>query len=142
VIERAAVTKFAFSGLHEVFAGFGLVVGVDGAEHGLTEAGGEGVIGVSELGRAMSKLAVVHEWALSAADEVFAHLGLELLLELVELGIAASVEVFVVCLMGQVSVHFTRRVVEVLFRLAVGAQLSAVGLLFLRPELANIFGKL
>jgi hypothetical protein len=60
----------------------------------------------------MGKLAVLHEWALSAIEEVLAHLGLELLLQGVELTLIA-VEVVVVGLLSQVSEDLAWWVVEV-----------------------------
>ena len=60
----------------------------------------------------MSELAELLEWAGSLFHEVLAHLGLVFLLELVELALV-SIEVVVVVLLGEMSEHFARRVVEV-----------------------------
>ena len=60
----------------------------------------------------MSELAELVEWALSFVHEMFAHLGLILLLELVELTLV-SVEVVIVVLLGEMSKNFTWRIVEV-----------------------------
>jgi hypothetical protein len=114
VEETAAVTKLAAAGcqFRPVLARNGLVVGVDGAKRGLSEVLGQRIIGLSELLRAMSKLTVFSEWAFTGLREVPAELSLILLLERVELTLV-SIEVVVVRLLGQVSEHLLRRIVEI-----------------------------
>lgn len=119
VVEAAAVAELAdqvevfwLSGLDPVLARDRLVVRVDGAERGLAEVLGQGIVGLSELLRAVGKLAVLSERAGAVLREVAAELGLVLLLERVELALV-SVEVVVVRLLGQVSEDLLRRVVEI-----------------------------
>ena len=122
--ETAAVAKLAAAGcqFRPVLARNGLVVGVDGAKRGLSEVLGQRlfsvnhfvtyIIGLSELLRAMSELTVFVEWACTGLREVPAELSLILLLERVELTLV-SIEVVVVRLLGQVSEHLLRRIVEI-----------------------------
>jgi hypothetical protein len=114
VEETAAVTKLAAAGcqFRPVLARNGLVVGVDGAKRGLSEVLGQRIISLSELLRAMSELTVFSEWAFTGLREVPAELSLILLLERVELTLV-SIEVVVVRLLGQVSEHLLRRIVEI-----------------------------
>ena len=102
VVEAAAVTELAdreevlrLAGIEPVLARDRLVVRVDGAERGLSEVLGQRIIGLSELLRAMGKLAVFVERAGAGLGEVAAELSLVLLLERVELALV-SVEVVVV----------------------------------------------
>lgn len=112
VVEGAAVTILAFSKVDEVLAWLGLVVGVDSTEGSLSEVLWEWVIWLSQLSGSMSELAELHEWAVSLFHEMFAHLGLIFLLELVELTLV-SVEVVIVVLLGEMSENFTWWVVKV-----------------------------
>ena len=128
VVEGAAVTILAFSKVDEVLAWLGLVVGVDSTEGSLSEVlwewliqqnqrseGSWGltyVIWLSQLSGSVSELAELHEWAVSLFHEMFAHLGLIFLLELVELTLV-SVEVVIVVLLGEMSENFTWWVVKV-----------------------------
>lgn len=112
VVEGAAVTILAFSKVDEVLAWLGLVVGVDSTEGSLSEVLWEWVIWLSQLSGSMSELAELHEWAVSLFHEMFAHLGLIFLLELVELTLV-SVEVVIVVLLGEMSKNFTWWVVKV-----------------------------
>ena len=57
------------------------------------------VVGLSQFGWAVSKLAVLGKWAISTLEEMFAHLGLVLLLQGVELALV-SVEIVEVALLG------------------------------------------
>lgn len=102
VVEAAAVAELAdreevlrLAGIEPVLARDRLVVRVDGAERGLSEVLGQRIIGLSELLRAVSKLAVLVERAGAGLGEVAAELSLVLLLERVELALV-SVEVVVV----------------------------------------------
>ena len=70
------------------------------------------VIWLSKLGRSVSELAELLKWALSGFKEMLAHLGLELLLESIELTLVA-IEVVVVGLLSQVSQNLAWWVVEV-----------------------------
>lgn len=112
VVEGAAVTILAFSKVDEVLAWLGLVVGVDSTEGSLSEVLWEWVIWLSQLSGSVSELAELHEWAVSLFHEMFAHLGLIFLLELVELTLV-SVEVVIVVLLGEMSENFTWWVVKV-----------------------------
>jgi len=112
VVEGAAVTILAFSKVDEVLAWLGLVVGVDSTEGSLSEVLWEWVIWLSQLSGSVSELAELHEWAVSLFHEMFAHLGLIFLLELVELTLV-SVEVVIVVLLGEMSKNFTWWVVKV-----------------------------
>lgn len=76
------------------------------------------VIGLSQLSGSVGELAVLLEWALSVLEEVLAHLSFVLLSEGVPLALV-SVEVVVVLLLGKVSDHFSRWVVEVLLGLSI-----------------------
>jgi len=102
VVEAAAVAELAdreevlrLAGIEPVLARDRLVVRVDGAERGLTEVLGQRIIGLSELLRAMGKLAVFVERAGAGLGEVAAELSLVLLLKRVELALV-SIEVVVV----------------------------------------------
>jgi hypothetical protein len=70
------------------------------------------VIWLSQLGRSVSKLAELLEWALSRLEEMLAHLSLELLLQGVELALVA-VEVVVVRLLSEVPEDLAWWVVKV-----------------------------
>jgi hypothetical protein len=76
------------------------------------------IIRLSELGRAMGELAILLEWAFTGVEEMFAHLGLILLLESVELTLV-TIEIVIVGLLSQMSHDFSRWVVEVLLGLTV-----------------------
>jgi hypothetical protein len=60
----------------------------------------------------VSELAELLEWAFSGVEEMLAHLGLELLLESIELTLVA-VEIVVVGLLSEVSQDFAWWVVEI-----------------------------
>jgi hypothetical protein len=77
----------------------------------------------------MSKLAVLSKWAISLVEEVLAHLGLILLLEVVELT-RVAIEAIVVGLLGKMSHDFAWWVVEVSL-LTIWAELSFLELWFL-----------
>jgi hypothetical protein len=125
VVEAAAVAKLAGSVGGPVLTRDGLVVGVDGAEGSLAEVLGQGIIRLSELVRAMRELAILVEWAIAGLQEVPAELSLILLFERVELALV-SVEIVVVRLLGQMSEHLLRRVVEI--ALLLGLVLVVLGL--------------
>jgi len=125
VEEGAAVTKLAVASLEEVLARHGLVVGVHSSQGGFTKVVWQWVVGLSQLGWAVSELAVLLEWAGSVLEEMLAHLSLELLLHGVP-GSLVTVETVVVGLLGEVSHHLTWGVVEVLLGLAVITELSSV----------------
>jgi hypothetical protein len=60
----------------------------------------------------MSELAILLKWASAILKEMFAHLGLELLLKCIEMTLT-TVEIIIVGLLGQVLQDFTWWVVEV-----------------------------
>ena len=111
MIERAAISELALSGFLHVFARLSFVVGMDGAEGSLAELLWKWVIWLSKLFRSVSELAVMRKWAVSFL-EVLAHLGLELLLQGIELALS-TVEIVIVVLLSEMSKNFTWRIVEV-----------------------------
>jgi len=114
VEEAAAVTELALTrrlSMPELTRG-GLVVRMDGTKGCLSEILGQRIVGLSELLRPMCELAVFIEWTFSRFSEMPAELSLILLLERVEMTLI-SVEIIVVRLLGQVSEHLLRRVVEI-----------------------------
>lgn len=76
------------------------------------------VMRLSQFNWAVRELAILCKRATSSIGEMFAHLGLVLLLQGVELALVA-VEVVIVGLLSQVSHHFAWWVVEVLLRLTI-----------------------
>jgi len=114
VIERAAISEFAFSSLLHVFARLSLVVGMDSAEGGLAELLWKWVIWLSKLFWSVSELAVLVKWAVSISLEVLAHLGLEFLLQGIELALG-TVEIVIVARLLKMSHDLSWWVVEVSF---------------------------
>lgn len=76
------------------------------------------VMRLSQFNWAVRELAILCKRATSSIGEMFAHLGLVLLLQGVKLALVA-VEVVIVRLLSQVSHHFAWWVVEVLLRLTI-----------------------
>jgi len=113
VIERAAISELALSSFLHVFARLSFVVGMDSAEGGLAELLWKWVIWLSKLFRSVSELAVMRKWAVSFL-EVLAHLGLELLLQGIELALG-TVEIVIVARLLKMSHDLSWWVVEVSF---------------------------
>ena len=114
MIERAAISEFAFSCFLHVFARLSFVVGMDSAEGGLAELLWEWVIWLSKLFWSVSELAVLVKWAFSISLEVLAHLGLEFLLQGVELALG-TVEIVIVAGLLKMSHDLSWWVVEISF---------------------------
>ena len=114
MVERAAISEFAGSCLLHVFARLSLVVGMDGAEGGLAELLWKWVIWLSKLFWSVSELAELVEWAFSVSLEVLAHLGLEFLLQGVELALG-TVEIVIVAGLLKMSHDLSWWVVEISF---------------------------
>jgi len=114
VIERAAISEFAFSCFLHVSARLSFVVGMDSAESGLAELLWKWVIWLSKLFWSVGELAELVKWAFSLLREVLAHLGLEFLLQGIELALG-TVEVVIVARLLKVSHDFSWWVVEISF---------------------------
>ena len=114
MVERAASSEWAFSCLCQVSARLSLVVGMDGAEGGLAELLWKWVIWLSKLFCSVSELAELAEWAVSVSCEVLAQLGLELLLQGIELALS-TVEIVIVARLLKMSHDLSWWVVEVSF---------------------------
>lgn len=67
---------------------------------------------LSKLFGSVCELAVLVEWAHASVKEMFAELGLVLLLERVELALVA-IKIVIVALLSQVTQDLARRIVEV-----------------------------
>jgi hypothetical protein len=114
VIERAAISKFAFSGFLHVSARLSFVVGMDSAEGSLAKLLWKRVIWLSKLLWSVSELAVLAKWAFSICLEVLAHLGLEFLLQGIELALS-TVEIVIVARLLKMSHDLSWWVVEISF---------------------------
>jgi len=93
-------------------------------------------VGLSKFRRSVSELAILRERTISILGEVFAHLGLVLLLQGVKLALVA-VEVVVVGLLSQVSHDLAWWVVEVLLWLTIWTELAPV-LLTILPGVRRV----
>ena len=114
MIERAAISEFAFSCFLHVSARLSFVVGMDSAESGLAELLWKWVIWLSKLFCSVSELAELAEWAVSVGCEVLAQLGLELLLQGIELALS-TVEIVIVARLLKMSHDLSWWVVEISF---------------------------
>lgn len=112
MVEGASVSKLALASGHPVVAGLGLVVRMDGSERTLSEVRGQGFVLLSKLLLSMSKLAVLLEGAVAAAEVMLTHFGLVLALEGKQV-ILAAIHVLVELVLGVLAHHLGRWVVEI-----------------------------
>ena len=114
MIERAAISEFAFSGFLHVSARLSFVVGMDSAKGGLAELLRKRVIWLSKLFSSVSELAVLIKRAYSISLEVLAHLSLEFLPQGIELALS-TVEIVIVARLLKMSHDLSWWVVEISF---------------------------